>query len=162
MLSVIVKSLYVAVIVTLAGAFLFQQPATTLQNANSSGATISGRVVDDHGKPVSSALISAERSDIIMIHLPSAYTNKNGEFVIQGVTTGQYTLHTRKEEDGYPRSEFNFYDKLDNADRRVRQMENEKSNMENGKSRVLASGDCASAGYGIFHISFSIFHFSFI
>jgi len=35
-------------------------------------------------------------------------------------------------------------------------MRNEKSNMENGKSRVPASGHCASAADGIFHMSFSI------
>src|SRR4249920_1041849 len=116
MLSLITKTIFAIVIVTLASAFLFHTSSTTLlnakstqQNANSTIAGISGRVVDALGKPVAGALISAEPSDKIMLHLPSAFTNKNGEFVIQGVMPGQYTLHTRKEEDGYPRTEFNFY-----------------------------------------------------
>ncbi len=116
MLSLITKSLFAVVMVTLASAFLFQRSSTTPQNANSDGVAISGRVLDAHGRPVSGALISAEPSDRIMLHLPSAFTDKNGEFVIQGVMPGQYILHSRKEEDGYPRTEFSFYDKHDTVD----------------------------------------------
>jgi hypothetical protein len=116
MLSLITRTLFAIVIVTLASALLFHASSSTLQNVNLRGSAISGRVLDAHGEPVSGALISAEPSDSIMLHLPSSFTNKNGEFVIRGVTPGQYTLHTRKEDAGYPRSEFNFYDKHDTID----------------------------------------------
>jgi hypothetical protein len=119
MVSLTARILFGVLILTLAGAFFFQKTSMMPQNPNSHFASILGRVLDADGKPVSGAIVSAEPADRIMLHLPSSFTNKNGEFALQGLMPGQYTLHTRKEEDGYPRTEFNFYDEHDTRDQIV-------------------------------------------
>jgi carboxypeptidase family protein len=72
--------------------------------------TISGRVLDADGRPVESVIVTAENTARPARNLPRADTNEDGEFTIDGLVAGRYELYTRKEEDGYPRTEFNLYD----------------------------------------------------
>jgi hypothetical protein len=72
--------------------------------------TISGRVLDADGRPVEKVIVTAENHAFPARVLPRAETNREGEFTIVGLTPGRYQLYTRKEEDGYPRTEFNLYD----------------------------------------------------
>jgi hypothetical protein len=64
-------------------------------------------------------MVLAERTDIIIRPTPMAWSNKNGEFIIDGLIPGLYSLHGSKQEEGYPRTEFNFYDRSENADLKV-------------------------------------------
>lgn len=70
----------------------------------------SGRVLDADGRPVENVIVTAENHALPVRNLPRAETNREGEFTIGGLTPGRYELYTRKEEDGYPRTEFNLYD----------------------------------------------------
>ena len=72
--------------------------------------TISGRVLDAGGVPVEDVIVTAENTALPTRLLPRAETNRDGEFTIAGLTPGQYELYTKKEDDGYPRTEFNLYD----------------------------------------------------
>lgn len=81
---------------------------TITQNTDRKGGTIAGRVIDGEGSPVPNVLVSAERSDMIR-PISTGFTSEHGEFVINGLPQGLYTLYTRKEQDGYPRTDFNFY-----------------------------------------------------
>lgn len=72
--------------------------------------TISGRVLDSDGMPVEKVIVKAENSARPTRLVPQAETNQAGEFTITGLAPGQYELYTHKEEDGYPRTEFNLYD----------------------------------------------------
>jgi Carboxypeptidase regulatory-like domain len=72
--------------------------------------TISGRVLDVDGEPVENVIVTAENPALPVRNLPRAETNRDGEFTIAGLTPGRYELYAKKEEDGYPRTEFNLYD----------------------------------------------------
>ena len=72
--------------------------------------TISGRVLDADGRPVENVIVTAENTAHPARNLPRAETNRDGEFTIAGLTPGRYELYTKKEVDGYPRTEFNLYD----------------------------------------------------
>jgi len=72
--------------------------------------TVSGRVLDANGRPVENVIVKAENTALLARNLPRSETNGDGEFTIAGLTPGRYELYTQKEEDGYPRTEFNFYD----------------------------------------------------
>lgn len=80
------------------------------QNVEFQDGAIVGRVLDAEGHPIIGMTVLAERSDIIIRPTPRAWTNKEGEFAIEGLMPGLYTLNTRKDEDGYPHTAFNFYD----------------------------------------------------
>jgi hypothetical protein len=71
--------------------------------------TVSGRVLDADGLPVENVIVTAENTAVPARNLPRAETNRDGEFTIAGLTPGRYELYTKKEEDGYPRTEFNLY-----------------------------------------------------
>ena len=94
------------------------------QKTASSGGVISGRVLDAEGKPIINATVTAEMANAIG-GIPNALTNKDGEFIIRGLRPGQYTLHARKEEDGYPRTEFNLYDAGTSTDPQVEVLEDQ-------------------------------------
>src|SRR5260370_22226335 len=94
------------------------------QNTDKSDGAISGRVLDAEGKPIIDATVTAEMANTIG-GLPNGLTNKDGEFIIRGLRPGQYTLHARKEEDGYPRTEFNLYDAGAGADPQVEVLEHQ-------------------------------------
>ena len=81
---------------------------TTSKTLHANG-SISGRVLDADGGPVQDVIVTAENIAVTTRNLPRAETNRRGEFTIQGLTPGQYELYTKKEKDGYPRTEFNLY-----------------------------------------------------
>ncbi len=72
--------------------------------------TVSGRVLDAGGLPVENVIVTAENLALPVRNLPRAETNRDGEFTIAGLTPGRYELFTKKEDDGYPRTEFNLYE----------------------------------------------------
>jgi len=72
--------------------------------------TISGRVLDASGVPVENVTVLAENTALPARNLPRDETKRDGQFTIAGLTPGRYELYTKKDEDGYPRSEFNLYD----------------------------------------------------
>jgi hypothetical protein len=72
--------------------------------------TISGRVIDATGAPVEKVIVNAENTAAPTRLLPRAETDRDGAFSIAGLAPGRYELFTKKEEDGYPRTEFNLYD----------------------------------------------------
>jgi hypothetical protein len=86
-----------------------QAATQTTSNAAEDGA-ISGRVLDADGVPVEKVVVMAENIALPARNLPRAETNRDGEFTIAGLTPGRYEIYTTKEEDGYPRTEFNLYD----------------------------------------------------
>jgi len=64
-------------------------------------------------------MVLAERVGVISLSWPSTYTNRDGEFLLEDLKPGLYTLHTRKEEDDYPRTEFSFYEAYEGAEPQV-------------------------------------------
>lgn len=80
------------------------------QNSVPARGGISGRVLDANDHPISDAMVLADRPDIVIRPTPMAWTNKDGEFIIEDLIPGSYSLHGSKQEEGYPRTEFNFYD----------------------------------------------------
>jgi hypothetical protein len=110
-----IRIVFVIFALTAAGAVVLHNASfsrTITQNTDRKGGAIAGRVIDVEGRPVSNVIVSAERSDMIR-PISTAYTNEHGEFVINGLPQGLYALYTRKEEDGYPRTDFNFYSLTD-------------------------------------------------
>ena len=82
----------------------------TTSNPVEETGTVSGRVLDADGQPVENVVVKAENMGVPTRLQPQTETNQDGEFTITRLTPGQYLLYTRKEEDGYPRTEFNLYD----------------------------------------------------
>jgi hypothetical protein len=80
------------------------------QNSVPARGGISGRVLDANGHPIGDAMVLADRPDIVIRPAPMGWTNKDGEFIIEDLMPGSYSLHGSKQEEGYPRTEFNFYD----------------------------------------------------
>lgn len=106
-IAVVVLTAFGAGAISFLGGF---PPTSTGRTSHPEEGAISGRVIDRNGRAVEGALVIADRSDVILRPAPRAWTGKDGAFVISGLTAGTYTLHTRKEEDGYARTDFNFYD----------------------------------------------------
>lgn len=107
-----VKLVIFLAVLSLAGIGLIRagSPQPVAQNDNAQVGAIEGRVLDSNGQPINGAIVLADRPDVLLRPMPRAWTNENGEFVINGLTPGSYVLHSAKEADGYPRTEFNFYD----------------------------------------------------
>src|SRR5689334_18664852 len=76
--------------------------------AKSTGA-ISGRVLDAEGQPVRMAQVQALNTEFGMGKVPTAYTNKDGVFLIQNLPPGTYRIPVAKVEDGYPSVDSAFY-----------------------------------------------------
>jgi hypothetical protein len=51
----------------------------------------------------------AELTGAPSVSLPQTDTDRNGNFRFENLPPGVYVLHSRKEDEGYPRSEFDFY-----------------------------------------------------
>jgi hypothetical protein len=112
MVSLLVKMGVAVAILTLASAMFLHNVSSSpsmLQNSLSTDGGISGRVLDANGQPITQMTIFAEREDIIIRPTPRGWTNKDGEFTIQGLMAGRYRLFSRKDEDGYPHTGFSFY-----------------------------------------------------
>jgi hypothetical protein len=63
--------------------------------------TISGKVINVKGEPISDARVSAQRVGVIAMQWPSTETNGDGEFTLNDLAPGTYRLHAGKEDDGY-------------------------------------------------------------
>ncbi len=94
-------------------------PRSAPQDVETHDGAISGRVLDAGGHPISGALVLAERTDVIVQPAPRTWTSRNGDFIIQGLTPGLYTLYTRKDDEGYPHTASNFYDEGESAELRL-------------------------------------------
>ncbi len=74
--------------------------------------TISGRVLDADGHPVSKVSVHAESADgkprasVVVFYVQ---TDEAGCFSIGNLTWGSYVVSTKKESDGYPDTAFDFY-----------------------------------------------------
>lgn len=86
------------------------QAANQTSNPIEEYGKVSGRVLDADGRAVENVIVTVEDTAVPARNLPRAETNRDGEFTIAGLTPGRYTLYTKKEADGYPRTEFNLYD----------------------------------------------------
>jgi hypothetical protein len=99
---------------------LLQKAGSSIAHSSAQfGGIASGRVLDDHGRPLAGVAVSAELSETVSVSKKFCLTDRRGEFVIQALPPGKYILHTRDEEAGYPRTEFNFYDAGEAADQIV-------------------------------------------
>src|SRR5690349_3525566 len=94
-------------------------PATVVTQASGKG-EITGKVVDAQGRPIANVLVMAEVPGTPSATLPQTVTDRNGNFRIGNLSPELYILHTRKEDEGYPRSEFDFYHESRNDEATVR------------------------------------------
>jgi hypothetical protein len=130
MMSSLVKIAVAMAIVTLAIAQVLPNVSSSRpsrQNSVASDGGISGRVLDADGHPIRDALVLADNQRKVIRPMPTAWTNTNGEFTIQGLPPGLYSLHCSKQEAGYPRTEFNFYNAGENTDTQVKVYEHQTS-----------------------------------
>lgn len=80
------------------------------QEITSEAGAISGLVLDAEGLPVSDAEVQArDRESGSIGKVPTAYTNREGAFLIKNLPPGTYTITVAKEEDDYPPTLFPFY-----------------------------------------------------
>jgi len=96
----------------------------TVASASSTG-SIKGVVIDEAGNPVDLALVMAREIEPVppsgtvevqMGAVPWIETDKEGKFVIRGLTVGhQYKVYAKKEEDGYPDPTIPTYNPNDEA-----------------------------------------------
>jgi len=78
-------------------------------------ADVSGRVLDEAGKPVANALVSFEKHDLTHVSDEAIHffpTDSDGRFDanIDVASTTTYWVNAKKEEDGYPNNVLAFYD----------------------------------------------------
>lgn len=77
-------------------------------------AEVSGRVIDDTGKPVPQAQVSfhQNRSGIATEAIAFFSSDNNGDFRAEFGVSGneRYSVYAKKENDGYPETRFAFYD----------------------------------------------------
>jgi len=96
--------------VVLACVFLIGGPFGPQASAQRYG-TIEGRVLDEHGQPLSGARVYPFPQDHPPPGIPlTAYTAQDGTFRLDPVTPGPYQVCALKEEDGYPNANATFYD----------------------------------------------------
>lgn len=79
------------------------------QGMVSSIRTITGKVVDAQGQPVSGAEVMALSDSGGMGRLPTAYTDEQGVFLFKHLAPDTYTLSVAKEEDGYAHTYIPLY-----------------------------------------------------
>jgi hypothetical protein len=119
MISVTVRIAFAATVIAAALFLLSRGGPSTAHDASQIAATVSGRVIDAQAQPVSGLLVSAEGTGMVALSKEFWITNDEGEFVIPALPPGSYTLHTRKEDAGYPRTEFDFYEVGDSTDQTI-------------------------------------------
>jgi len=119
------KSLCILILIG-AGAHTFSvhsSPPSLPQGSDSRLGGIVGHVIDSTGRPIIDAFVCADAGGP-SVSLPQTYTDRNGQFKFVGLQPGVYTLHTHKEEEGYPRSVFNFYHEGVDTDPQVQVLAN--------------------------------------
>lgn len=87
------------------------QPGTisSHQDVVPSYGAITGRVLDAEGRPMFNAQVQAFHTESMMGKVPTAYTDRQGVFLIKNLKSGTYNLPVAKEEDGYPPTDSTFY-----------------------------------------------------
>jgi hypothetical protein len=75
----------------------------------SSGGTITGRVLDTEGRPGLNAEVQAFNTESGTGKVPTAYTDEQRIFLIKNLKPGTYRLPVAKERDGYPPTDSMFY-----------------------------------------------------
>jgi len=114
-------SAFIAIIAVGAFAFLLQPtPRASLVTQASGKGEITGKVIDAQGRPIVNVRVMADIPGTPSTTLPQTVTDRNGNFRIENLLPELYTLHTRKEDEGYPRSEFDFYHESTNDETTVR------------------------------------------
>ena len=88
-------------LVTLSSSAQTQQGQKPSPNSQSEECQVSGTVVDESGKPVSSAEVTTEITDIPLSRLPKTVTDEQGNFSFGYVTCGHNQIWAAKEEAGY-------------------------------------------------------------
>jgi len=83
--------------------------AALTQTAQRSHLVITGQVLDDQGRPVSGASVSAHPDGGLRGKLPMSPSNDYGQFAIVVSRTGSYMVTASKLDDGYPSSFNPFY-----------------------------------------------------
>jgi hypothetical protein len=89
------------------GIALFSEAKAQYQEK--AGGSISGRVLNMEGQPIADADVRFEHVGFIVMTPPLAETNEDGEFRIDGLSSGLYRIHASKKEDGYPFTLYSFY-----------------------------------------------------
>jgi hypothetical protein len=104
------KSLRILILIG-AGAHTFSVHSSSPsrpQDPDSRLGGIVGRVIDSTGRQIINVVVFADAGGP-SVTPPQTRTDRNGQFKFVGLRPGVYTLRTRKEDEGYPRSELNFY-----------------------------------------------------
>jgi carboxypeptidase family protein len=73
--------------------------------------SVRGVVLDEDGKPVAGATVFAAGT----AYKPSAVSNDEGQFLLQGLAPGNWGLLAYKKSDGYPANFFAFFSSTGNV-----------------------------------------------
>ena len=84
-------------------------PIASAQTAQQDPLVIKGQVLDDHGRPVSSANVIASPDGGLRGRLPSASSDSRGEFSIVVYKPDSYKVSASKPADGHPSTSNPFY-----------------------------------------------------
>lgn len=79
------------------------------QHQHTDSGAVKGQVLDLEGKPVANAEVLALRNESGTGKVPTAYSDKQGLFLIERLTPGSYTISASKREVGYPPTDSPFY-----------------------------------------------------
>ena len=90
------------------------------QTAQQSHLVITGQVLDDQGRPVSGALVSASPDGGLSGKLPTSPSDDYGQFAIVVSRTGGYKVTASKLDNGYPSSFNPFYNPSNDSPALVR------------------------------------------
>ncbi len=88
---------------------IFLHSASLAQALQQDSLVIKGQVLDDQGRPVSGAVVTAAPDAGLRGRLPSASSNARGEFTIPVYRTGGFLVAASKLADAYPSSSIPFY-----------------------------------------------------
>jgi hypothetical protein len=105
MASIIATGILVTIGISLART----RPSQSQKHDRDSTGTVTGRVINTEGEPVAGAEVYANGANNYFGLRLSYSTNEQGEFSIEGLKPGIYTLAAAKEKDGYPPTDIPFY-----------------------------------------------------
>jgi len=105
--------LIIGVIMTIVAAVAgraLSQSTPGAQNIDGAPGEIRGRVLDSEGKPVAQAWVHIRRPNMDLNgRVIFYYTDRNGDFSIQGLTPAEYMVFVVKEKDRHPDTDIFFY-----------------------------------------------------
>lgn len=94
---------------TFGASYSLRQEGHVHQSAAALRGAIAGRVLDVQGRPVPGAEVMAISDSGSVGIVPTAYTDAQGEFLVNHLAPDVYTLSVAKEADGYPHTHFTVY-----------------------------------------------------